>query len=219
MADFIFPKEVVRDKAELILRSSGLQLITPKFFNFDQNNISIEQAENEAALNDYKAGYFGQPIFDVIEFPAHSYTRPENGEVIKNSGVFLETALIDLNLPKNIVKTQIQGRNGTVKEYIGMDDWQITINGAVISKHANVPPTKEIEDIWKLTQAPIALNIYSNFLNHFGIYSVVIENFASNQIEGTRNAIGFTLTCTSDIPFEIAYNENKTVVTRSRAFF
>ena len=218
MSNFIFPKEMAKDKAELILRSSGLQLIQAKFFNWDKENIRIEQQENELAKQDFPNGRFGLPVFDIIEFPAHSYTR-NDGQVINNARVFLDVALIEVNQSRNIVTTQIQGRNGTVKEYISDNDYDVTIRGVLVSPHSNVPPTKLAQDVYNLSLSPIALDVYSNFLNLFNIFSIVIKDVQFNQIEGTRNAVGFSLVCISDTPFEIQYNEEQTIVRRSGAFF
>lgn len=219
MSNFIFPKEQVKDKAELVLRSAGLQLITPKFMSFPTTGLSQQQQEFELAELESPQKAFGQPIFDNIFIEAVNYIEPQTNQRRSIRQQYLSTALIEVNLPKNIVKTQVQGRNGTVKEYISNDDYQITINGAVISPYPDVPPSQEVQVLRELAEAPVSVQMYSNFLGYFKIVTVVIESFTARQIEGTRNAIGFTMQCVSDEPFEIQYTDNRAVITRSTAFF
>lgn len=223
--NIIFPsatKENAINKAKLILRSSGLQAVTPKFFAFNTVQMQREQDEEYLATQDLagdRANYFGQPVFDAIYFPGFKYTDPQTGKEIQNGEVIIDTALFEINIPKNIVKTQIQGRNGTIKEYINDDDAQIKITGMLVGKESNVPPRKLIHDVNELRKAPVTLEVASNFLNYFEIYSLVVESTEFAQIEGTRNAVLFTLNCTSDVPYEIQYNKNQVIVKRSKAFF
>lgn len=223
--NLVFPsvtKENALNKAKMILRSSGLQAVTPKFFTFNYAQMQTEQDEEiitKADLTGDRSNYFGQPIFDAIYFPGFKYTDPQTGKEIQNGAVIIDTALFEINIPKNIVKTQIQGRNGTIKEYINDGDAQIKITGMLVGKESNVPPRKLIHDVNELRKAPVTLEVASNFLNYFEIYSIVVEDAEFAQIEGTRNAVMFTLNCTSDIPYEIQYNKNQVIVKRSKAFF
>jgi hypothetical protein len=122
----------------------------------------------------------------------------------------LDAVLIEVNQPKNIVKTSVAGRNGTVKEYVSDSDFEISITGMLVGRHANIPP--DIVDKIQLTEilkAPVAVPISCNFLDMLNINSVVVTDYKFNQIEGTRNAIGVNISCVSDEPFEIKYNDAK----------
>jgi len=127
--------------------------------------------------------------------------------------------LIEVNRPKIIVETQVQGRNGSVNEYICDGNYEITITGAVIGKHSNVPPRDEIFRLMEVINAPVSIKIYSNFLDYFQIYTVIIKDHKFTQIEGTRNAVSFTLNCISEEPFEIQYNENQAINKKMTASF
>ena len=54
-------------------------------------------------------------------------------------------AVIEISNTRNIVKTEIQGRDGTVKEFINNGDYQISIKG-ILSNDVYTPngqaPTK-----------------------------------------------------------------------------
>ncbi len=212
--DFTVPDRMAANKAKLILKSNATRFITPKFFKVDTDNMTLEQNENEAARLEtpaYIKSFFGQPVFDIIDIPSFSYIRPIDGVKIVTASQALGTALIEINQSKLIVNTQIQGRAGTVKEYIGLGDYDITITGAMISEHSNVPPRQQMQYLYDVLIAPVPIQVYSNFLDYVRIYTLVVKDFKFNQIEGTRNAVGYTIQCLSDEPFEIQYQEDQTV--------
>lgn len=214
MVDFTIPDRLAFNKAKLILKSNTTRFIAPKFFKVDTDNMTLEQNEVENARLEtppYIKSYFGQPVFDIIDIPSFSYIRPIDGVKVVTAAQALGTALIEINQSKLIVNTQVQGRSGTVKEYIGLSDYEVTITGAMISEHSNVPPRQQMQYLYDVLIAPVAINIYSNFLDYVRIYSLVVKDFKFTQIEGTRNAVGYVINCQSDEPFEIQYQEDQTV--------
>ena len=68
----------------------------------------------------------GTVVFDNVLFPAGSYVDL-NGITQNYSEVKLDSVAMVINLPKNIVRSRVSGRNGTIKEYISDDDFQIDI--------------------------------------------------------------------------------------------
>lgn len=194
-----------KGQVELILKSAGLQLLKPKFFKIDTDQVSREQG----SVPD-KISWLNTPIFDAFIINAFSYTDLNGiNHSIRDSYIF-ETALITCHQAKNIVKTQVAGRNGRVKEYISDDDYEISINGMIVGRNANIPITyQEQQRVREILTAPVAVPISCTFLEIFQIASVIIDDFEFSQIEGTRNAIGITIKCSSDEPFEIKYNDAK----------
>jgi hypothetical protein len=203
--DLIIPPPNPVGQAELILKSAGLQLLKPKFFKVNTDQIAIEQSD----IPD-KISWLNTPIFDTFIVNAFSYTNDEGINVQIRDSYMFETALVTCHQAKNIVKTQVAGRKGRVKEYISDDDYEITINGMIVGRYANLPPdiTDKIR-IMEILKAPVAIPISCSFLDMFQINSVVIEDYEFTQIEGTRNAIGITIKCSSDEPFEIKYTDAK----------
>jgi hypothetical protein len=123
---------------------------------------------------------------------------------------------MEVTQTRNIVTTSVQGRNGTVKEYISDGDYQISINGVISSKYNNVAPFESdisyINSVFAMLRANVSIPVASNFLDMFQINSMVVMDYKLNQIEGARNTIGFSMNCLSDTPFEIKYTEKQTSV-------
>lgn len=123
--------------------------------------------------------------------------------------------LITLNLPKNIVTTALQGRNGTIKEYIADDDFQITLEAATDSYLGNEDkdirfayPVEQITELVKLLQLPVELVVTSDFLKMFDISSVVVKEYGLTQ-ETHMNRQSIQIQLLSDKPYEIKLKNNK----------
>ena len=123
--------------------------------------------------------------------------------------------LITLNLPKNIVTTALQGRNGTIKEYIADEDFQITLEAATDSYLGNEDkdirfayPVEQITELVKLLQLPVELAVTSDFLKMFDISSVVVKEYGLTQ-ETHMNRQSIQIQLLSDKPYEIKLKNNK----------
>lgn len=208
--NFIIPvSEQVKGEAKLILKSVGLALIKPKFYKVDLETIN-EEAGND--LDGYTGNMSGMPVFDSITFknPAGNETQTfvegqPNG-LVNDSDLTLVTALISINKSKNIVVTKIQGRNGTVKEYVSDDDYQINIRGVIVGKYSNKRPIDEMKKLEDYCNFNREIDIVCNFLNDLNVQTVVIISHTKSQREGTRNVIDFEIQCLQETPFEIKSN-------------
>lgn len=191
--------------AKNILKGYGLGLIKPKFFIIDAEKAALESQSYERVDvigYDKKGGLFGLPVWDTLTLVALPYTD-ESGKSIPQATLTLDIALFEVTNSRNIVKTQIAGRNGTVKEYMSDGDYQIKIRGSLDSGLQNVPPIKLLNDLRIITECPTSISVNCNFLDYFLINEIVIEEAKIIQNEGARNLVNFELSCISDAPFEL----------------
>ena len=112
-------------------------------------------------------------------------------------------------MPKNIITTAMQGRNGTVKEYVANDDYQITLEAAIDSYLGNEQsdkrfeyPADQLKELMKILQLPNELAVASDFLKLFDINSVVVKEFNLTQ-ETHTNRQSIQIQLLSDEPYEI----------------
>lgn len=146
--------------------------------------------------------YLGTSVIDNLEFPAGSYTDLEDN-TIDYGAVVVDTVTFEVNKPKNIVKTMIQGRNGTVKEYVSDGDFEIRCSG-MISNRDNIIPLDQIRNLRTVLEVPQQIPVISLFLNDiFEIFNIVIESYSIPQIEGKINELPFTFTATSDVQLDL----------------
>jgi hypothetical protein len=162
-------------------------------------NAAIRPTETEESIGNSD---LGTPVMDRLEFPEGNYIDLEGNE-ISFSGISIPTAILEVTLPKNIVKTPIQGRNGTVKEYVSDGDYQINGRG-IISNTVNVIPLDDLRTFREIMQVPQQLEVVSQYLNEiFEINQIVIESFNMPQLEGIRNELPFSFSASSDVALDL----------------
>lgn len=117
---------------------------------------------------------------------------------------FPAATLMEFQQAKEIVTTKVAGRDGTIKEYIGLDDWQITIKGLIIDpKSPRTYPADMVSNLNKIKDAPCALPITNRICELLNIYSIVIKDISFPSTEAFPGVQAFVITAMSDAPFEI----------------
>lgn len=184
-----------------------------------RNNIPIQVIED---VDDYdKLSLFGTPLYSTffIEKPVYSdYEFNETSqeyvkkdvELLHNQesggvqGCFIESVLIEVSQQRNIVKTIINGRNGSVKEFINNGDYSLKIQGFFATQNPDVYPEEDVKVLVSYLEAPVSLKITNSFLNnYFNINQMVVEELKFEQVVGQRNIQFFTINASSDRPFEV----------------
>ena len=119
--------------------------------------------------------------------------------------LLFQEVVISVTQERNIVTTSLQGRDGTIKEYISNGDYGITLDIALTDYEGEpdeqtdeeflLPkqdyPISRVETLRKLLTTPQTVEVESDFLYAFGIRSAVVTSF-SLQIQ-----------MLSDEPYEI----------------
>lgn len=192
--------KVYEGEAKNILKGVGLALITPKLFTLNSEKLSKESEtyQQVSEIGYDKIGLIGLPVWDTVTLQTESYIDANNLTVPRTKIEF-EIALVEINNQRNIVKTSVAGRNGTIKEYMSDGDDLITIRGSLTSKYSNLPPYDLMRNFKSVTKSPLALLVTSNFINFMGVFNLVIEDAKLTQREGTRNVYDYELSCSSDV--------------------
>lgn len=121
--------------------------------------------------------------------------------------VKIDTVLIEVSMRKNIISTVVQGRAGTIKEYVSDGDFDVKIAGALWRPKPGEYPQREVAALIDLLKKPIALKVVSPFLQFFGIYDLVVEEWSMPQKEGFSNLQFFEIAALSDAPIELIDEE------------
>ena len=124
------------------------------------------------------------------------------------SGISVNDCVITVQQTKNIIKTPIQGRNGTVKEYISDGDYQVTLKGRISSNQPDVFPSTEVSNLVSLLQVQDALEIESEYLREcYGVTVLVVESYNMQRKEGMSSEQEYEIKCISHQPIELTINE------------
>jgi hypothetical protein len=144
----------------------------------------------------------GTPVIIDLLFQSVTYTDFNKNRQVTTDELRLQTVLCTVSRPSIINKTQIQGKNGTVKEYISKDDYAVTINGIIVGENGQYPQTEALA-LQRIADAPGPIPVVSRFLNAFEIYNIVVMDYSMPQTAGGISKQEFTLNCISDEPLEL----------------
>lgn len=189
----------------LFVQGLGVQVVKAELFRLQ--DFDVEQSDIRS--------YLGTPVFDQVIIAEGQYFEIQDvskENPIPFESLTLQTVLLEVSQTKNIVTTALQGRNGTIKEYVADGDFAITMTGGVIGEMdtngnvqdiGNFYPEVDTKRLVEICKVPNQLTITSNFLQLFGINEVVITSYNINQQQGTRNLQPFVLNLLSDNPIDL----------------
>jgi hypothetical protein len=178
------------------------------------NNIKIMDAQNSPYIkSDVQNGFIkgdvptqkfisklGTVVYSNIIFNA-GVILDENGVADSWNDFRIDDVLLAVSQSKKIITTEIQGRDGTVKEYIGLDDFQIQITGRLNGTY-NVNPKDLTRQLKIILSAGQPLEITSWYLQNLDITDIVVKDFNFGQTEGEYSTQYFTINALSDKRFE-----------------
>lgn len=142
-------------------------------------------------------GQLGNPVYADIEFLEGEWTD-STGKTYQHEALNLQTVIMTISQGKKIVRTDIQGKDGTVKEYIGLDDYIVQINGVITSGSNGVYPLDEVAILKNILTAPKSVGVVSWYLQQFDIDNITIVDFNIPQVADGHSSQVFTITALSD---------------------
>lgn len=147
-----------------------------------------------------RVSQLGTLVFSDLDISAASYSK--DGQNFETKKINIDTVLFEVSQEKHIVRTAVQGRDGTVKEYISDGDYAVSIKGVLTGRNGEYP-RDAVSDLMEFLKAPISMKVNSWFLGQFGITDIVVLNFSLSQVEGLQNSQPFQINAVSDTPFEV----------------
>ena len=128
-------------------------------------------------------------------------TVPDKGLLVIND------AIVNVSKQKEIVKTVLVGRKGTVKEYICDGDYQISITVGLVATDAGNQqidqyPEKALGVLREVLDLDRALTVSSAFLDLFDVHKMVVTGFSAKQATHS-NRQGVEITAVSDTDYII----------------
>lgn len=127
---------------------------------------------------------------------------------IPGEGVLLINDIVmNVSRQKEIVKTVLVGRKGSVKEYITDGDYQISMSVGIVAVNDNDEiidryPEKAITQLREILDRPEALEVNSGFLDMFEINSIVVTGFSVKQMTHSNRQV-VEITAISDDDYYI----------------
>src|SRR6201988_431781 len=134
--------------------------------------------KDDSKIKHQRKSRLGTMVFSDLQFA--NINLPE-GQV---AHIPVDTALFTVNQKKNIVTTNIQGRDGSIKEYMGLSDYNINVKGVICGENG-VYPQEDVDNLIKFLVYDQSIGIFSQYLNDvFDIDEVVVLDYDLPQMEG-----------------------------------
>ncbi|MDY3352299.1 DUF6046 domain-containing protein [Riemerella anatipestifer] len=141
----------------------------------------------------------GMPVWDYIEINP-SYV--EGTQEYYNGYRFPATTVIEAIRPKKIVTTDIVGRDGTIDELVGLQDWELSIKGLIINYESTDYPEDEVRALQELCELKSTqLECEGTFLTMLGIRYLNIYRLSLPPTPGYSNIQKFEIEAKSKIKF------------------
>lgn len=173
----------IPNKPSFVLSVFGLKALEKRLLRNDD-----EQTDPQIRTTKY-----GAPVFKFSD------VRLKYGD----TNILLDTAILSISMSKNIVTTTLQGRDGTVKEYISDGDYNISIKGVIDSGNMFVYPEKLVKQLKDICDVKDNVEILSPFVEMLGITEAVITSYSFNQVPAGYNVQPYEITLLSDVPLII----------------
>lgn len=145
---------------------------------------------------DFYSGQLGTPVFGSVVFERGVYSQAD-GSLVNYSEVLIPSALLTISLANEVVTTILQGRGGSIKEYVTSGDYIIQLS-AIITNENGAEPIAELNDLNTLSIVPNSVGIINKLLNSLGVTKVVIENINVQQLQGRLDSVQLTMNLRSD---------------------
>ena len=219
---FFIPQPLSKVTEKTLIKGFGLPLVQRALIR-----PSGPQPIDQHTTSNFGTKNFGTPVFDSLYIKSPEYYEFNYNEQTKkyqqderpvslgnnkqdgsSQGLFVEGVIMEANLARNVVTTDVSGYNGgTIKEFISNGDWNITIRGFVSTNHPDVYPEEDTRLLQLYSRAPVSLVVTSRFLNtYLDINNIVITSINLFQQQGLRNIQYFEMSCLSDTPYTIPNN-------------
>lgn len=186
---------------ELIIKTFGLSAVSTQIYR-GRIKPTIEDLPLKTR---FQGRTLSTPVFSDLQFDNITL---DNGVSVTHIYP-IETVLFSVTQTKNIIRTNINGRDGTIKEYIGMGDYNINIKGVIAGSRGQYP-VEAVDNLLEFLTYNQSIKIYSKYLNErFNIDEIVINDFDLKQEEGRYSQQSFEINAFSDYPVEILIQQQK----------
>lgn len=129
------------------------------------------------------------------------------GKEVKNSYSTKTVCHIDLspqvsmNSNKNIVMTQVQGRDYTRKELVSGGDLQFTVNGVIVGNEDGIYPESAVKKFIQVMQYNGILNVNFMLFGQFNVNRIIVTNYSLGAVE-MKNVQPYSFSCVAVEPDE-----------------
>ena len=194
-------EEEAYNAARLLVRSAGLQNVEVAIFKGqiptqDQRNVIPTPPQSNIKNK------FGIAVSNLI-IKARDYFDIDGNLVTSfNEDVIIDNVLFDVSRQKNIVTTDIQGKDEPVIEYIAGGSKTINMKCFLPGRNGEYP-IDQMANLLPAVNASVELEVQSWFLDQFGIKTIVLTGDMYPTNQGSESYQIVELQAISTTPVEL----------------
>ena len=137
----------------------------------------------------------GTPVYDNI-------TLIYNDALGNRNILQLQSVQFSVTQEQTIVENAVSGRNGTIKEYVSENDYNVSIN-AFVNELFNVFPFDQLRAWRKIKEAGESIQVINKTLNNvYEIDTFVVTRFQDTPTVASLNQHQLSIELKSDFPFD-----------------
>lgn len=117
---------------------------------------------------------------------------------------FPVATIVDFNRPKLSVKEKTNGGNGTVKETMGLDDWQISIRGIIVdddSRKEQKTVRQQRYALDRLNEITGSIKVEGEIFRQRNITHIYLDDLKYSTVQGKPGLIQYEIPAVSDVSF------------------
>ncbi len=157
-------------------------------------------ALNGTVMPSLGRGALGFPVYSNLIIKGDTYQDNNGTNIGTFNDIRIDAIIMEMEQQKNLVKTDIQGRSGTVIEFISAKSATVHCYGRFSADIPGVFPTADVQEFINAMNSNKALRVQSWYLAMLGIYNIVVENFKIKQEEGSQEYQKFEFDAIADRP-------------------
>lgn len=123
---------------------------------------------------------------------------------------------ISLSSTKQVILTQVQGRDYSRKEMVGNGDLKFTVSGKIVSNHPDIYPKAEVDRLMQIFQYKGIVDVSSFQFNQRDVTRIIIQDWSLGQPE-CLNEQPYQFTCVAVEPDVEANYMSDTLITLKNA--
>lgn len=180
---------------------------------FGKDSVSNDFTFNEASSERREMNFLGE-LFYGLNNNGNEVFMPITLESANGKKFQLQNTVSSIACKKNIIETSLVGRQGTVKEEISVDDWEINVKGIIVSPD-RCYPDQQVSDLNQLFlsgESYTIINARTSLIFgdktvsgklESGEERVVFKNLKFPELKGMKNVQAFECDLISDICFTL----------------
>lgn len=129
------------------------------------------------------------PVYTPVKMSVVTYTNgvAKTKQIQSDHLVWYDTtALINMSSDKNLILTQVTGRDYSRKELVSNGDLNFSVSGKITSSMPDIYPSSEVQKLRQILQYKGIIEINNEFLDQWGVTKIVIKSFNFPSSEGNK---------------------------------